>query len=59
MDNYIWLTVKEASSLTNVSERWIQKKIQKKEVIFKCVPSAGRNGKKYLIALESFTQSIQ
>lgn len=59
MDNYIWLTVKEASSLTNVSERWIQKKIKKKEVIFKCVPSAGRNGKKYLIALESFTQSIQ
>lgn len=59
MDNYIWLTVKQASSLTNVSERWIQKKIQKNEVVFKCVPSAGRNGKKYLIALESFTESIQ
>lgn len=59
MDDYVWLTVKQASALTDLSERWIQKKIQKKEVIFKCVPSAGRNGKKYLVALESFTQSIQ
>lgn len=59
MNNYLWLTVKQTALLLNISERYVQKKIQNNEVIYKTTPSVGRGGKKYLIAIESFTESIQ
>ena len=57
--NYTWLTIDEVSKLLSKSIRTVQRLCNTSDVICKEITSRGRTGKKKLIALESFTESIQ
>lgn len=55
----IWLTVQEVSELLSISCRAIQKGIANGKYTAMTVSSVGRNGKQYLIALESLPTEAQ
>lgn len=58
-NNYTWLTVKEVALLLDKESTTIQKMCRNGKCICRKVASRGRGGEKFLIALESFTESIQ
>lgn len=59
INNYTWLTVQETAQLLCKTERTIQYLCKNGNYITKTVSGKGRGGKKLLIALESFAESIQ
>lgn len=55
----IWLTVQEVSTLLSISCRAIQKSVANGKYAAMTVSSVGRNGKQYLIALDSLPTEAQ
>lgn len=58
MDN-LYITVCEAAKLLGVTERMIRFNISQKRYTTKVIPSKGRGGKQYLIALDSLPEEAQ
>lgn len=42
-----WITVKEAATLLNVSERAIQLNAERRQLEYKYVPGKGKNGQRF------------
>ncbi|MCM1270037.1 MAG: hypothetical protein NC247_05350 [Ruminococcus flavefaciens] len=53
-----WITVKEAATLLNVSERAIQLNAERRQLEYKYVPGKGKNGQQLRILLESLMKSF-
>lgn len=58
MDN-LYITICEAAKLLGVTERTIHFNISQKHYTTKAIPSKGRGGKRYLIALDSLPKEAQ
>lgn len=54
-----FITIQEAASLLSISERAIQIRVNRKQLEAQSIPSKGRGGKQYLIALDSLPEEAQ
>lgn len=57
--NEHWITVKEAASLCEVSERAIQLNVERDQLEYKYVPGKGKNGQQLRILVESLSPEAQ